>query len=644
MLAVACLLGFAVQCAGFYLFVAPAFALADTRAQALVEVTSVQPGFVEGTVRVRLRLLELDGTPLGVFRRTLADAALFPDCEPGQRFRVELELSALTADEYFYGSLADGVCLEAECLDTPVEAGRSDDLLYAARRLQAQLAAGIARYLPRAEGGTLAAMASGDRTRLTDQVTDDYQAAGMSHLLVVSGLHLSLLCGVFAPARGAGARWRRLRYLLAIALVVFMMALTGFTPSVVRAGIAALITYAGGLLLLAPDPLTSLGVAALLISFQGPYAVCDLAFQLSFAATLGVAVANVLLQPLRQRTREKGDIGSRLAAGAAGLVLPTLLAAAFTLPVQLLGGLPVSGVSLLANLLALRFVGAAVIMGMLAGLCSFSPWLDFAGRAFSLAGGLLAKLLNAIAAFCADLPLARLPLPREYSLVCFAALVLVIVAAVRLKCARWLWGALPALVVLCVLWGGFLQQDTVEISLVGSGTSPCVVAVENGQALVLFRGGQSNAEAVEECLGEMGVLLPQLTVDLRAEPAFPAPEAEKTVELAALPVLGSQKEAVCDIMVTTVRLKTGGLVLLEIAGCRVAVPTGRVVTGTPLRTDYLLTGNTDPGELSAQTLVTRVARDWQAGREWKVYYAPRGVRLLIRPGRSAVLQGGRYAL
>ena len=70
MLAVACLLGFAVQCAGFYLFVAPAFALADTRAQALVEVTSVQPGFVEGTVRVRLRLLELDGTPLGVFRRT----------------------------------------------------------------------------------------------------------------------------------------------------------------------------------------------------------------------------------------------------------------------------------------------------------------------------------------------------------------------------------------------------------------------------------------------------------------------------------------------------------------------------------------------------------------------------------------------
>ena len=31
--------------------------------------------------------------------------------------------------------------------------------------------------------------------------------------------------------------------------------------------------------------------------------------------------------------------------------------------------------------------------------------------------------------------------------------------------------ALPALVVLCVLWGGFLQQDMVEISLVGSGFS-----------------------------------------------------------------------------------------------------------------------------------------------------------------------------
>ena len=89
----------------------------------------------------------------------------------------------------------------------------------------------------------------------------------------------------------------------------------------------------------------------------------------------------------------------RLKEETLSLLLPTVFAALFTLPVQLMGGLSVSGVTVLSNLLALPLAGYCVVFGMLAGGCGFIPGLEFAARSFSLVGGLLAKLLNAVAAF-----------------------------------------------------------------------------------------------------------------------------------------------------------------------------------------------------------------------------------------------------
>lgn len=137
---------------------------------------------------------------------------------------------------------------------------------------------------------------------------------------MVSGLHLSLVCGVFATRTG---RFRRLRSAAAILLVLFMMGLTGFSPSVLRAGIGALILHLGSLFLLSADPLTSMALAAVLISFQGPYAVCDLAFQLSFAAALGVVLAGEALKMMQAKQPDDKKLPlCRLKEGALSLCCP----------------------------------------------------------------------------------------------------------------------------------------------------------------------------------------------------------------------------------------------------------------------------------------------------------------------------------
>ncbi|HJB67622.1 MAG TPA: ComEC/Rec2 family competence protein [Candidatus Fournierella excrementigallinarum] len=608
----------------------------------LAEVVSAEPGFAEDTARVRLKLLASceAGERLP---HALVSVRVFPACEEGQRFRVSLAFESLEKDEYFYSSLADGVYLQAEYQETPEFVGESGSFRYVLSRFQERFAANVARYLPNDEGAVLSAMASGDKSRLTGKINDDYRDAGISHLLVVSGLHLSLVCGVFATRTG---RLWRVRSAAAILLVLFMMGLTGFSPSVLRAGIGALILHLGSLFLRSADTLTSMGIAAVLISFQGPYAVCDLAFQLSFAAALGVVLAGERLQAMR--AKQAGDnrpsLLCRLKESAASLLLPTVFAALFTLPVQLLGGLSVSGVTVLSNLLALPLAGYCVVFGMLAGVCGFAPGLEFAARSFSLLGGLLAKLLNAVAALCAGLPLARLPLPRDYSLIVLAASACAVLCVWRLGPKRLAWLAALPLVMLGVVWAVVLERGTVELAVLGTAASPFVAAVQDGQALVVFRGGESNAEDVQEYLQSKGVDMPEWVIDLRTDASSAPPTAAHTLLLKDFAVNEAKTLPVCDIMATVIRLRRGGLVLLDVDGYKTAVPVGAANTGSPVRVDLAVTGSIKPANLRAETLIVRAAYDWQAEQASDVYFAPRGARVLIRPGRAAVLKGGNYAL
>ncbi len=640
-LPLAILAGFIVQCAGFTLHARPALSLAGRQMDVLAEVVSAEPGFAENTMRVRLKLLENSETGERL-PRVLVSVPVFPGCREGQQFRVSLDLESLEKDEYFYSSLADGVYLQAEYRESPELVGESNSFRYTLSRFQAQFASNVARYLPANEGAVLAAMASGDKSRLPDKITDDYRDAGISHLLVVSGLHLSLVCGVFATHTG---RFRRLRSAAAILLVLFMMGLTGFSPSVLRAGIGALILHLGSLFLLSADPLTSMALAAVLISFQGPYAVCDLAFQLSFAAALGVVLAGEALKMMQ--AKQPDDIRPplcRLKEGALSLLLPTVFAALFTLPVQLMGGLSVSGVTVLSNLLALPLAGYCVVFGMLAGGCGFIPGLEFAARSFSLVGGLLAKLLNAVAAFCAGLPLARLPLPRDYSLIVLAASACAVLCAWRLGFRRFAWLTALPLVALGVVWALVLEQGTVELAVLGSAASPCVAAVQDGHALVVFRGGETNAGQAQEYLQSKGIDKAEWVIDLRTDASSAAPDAVHTLSVEDFAVNEPQTLSVCDIMATVIRLRGGSLALLDVDGYKIAVPAGTANTGTPVKTDLAVTGSTEPSSLQAETLIVCAAYEWQALQGCDVYFAPRGARVLIRPGRAVALKGGSYAL
>ena len=138
--------------------------------------------------------------------------------------------------------------------------------------------------------------------------------------------------------------------LLRAAAALFYLLLTGMPVSVSRAGIVLLVALVGDFFLLPPDLLTSTSFAAILLGLQNAYAPCDLGFQLSFCAVLGVQAAATLART-EQRAAQDKPAAVKALCQVAEPVQTAVLASLGTLPVLVAHGMAASLVGVLCNLL-----------------------------------------------------------------------------------------------------------------------------------------------------------------------------------------------------------------------------------------------------------------------------------------------------
>jgi len=238
----------------------------------------------------------------------------------------------------------------------------------------------------------------GDDRGLPARVAADFRAAGLSHLLVVSGANVSLALALIAPLLRRFGLLGRLAGGLA-ALVVFA-AMTRFEPSVLRAGamsgLALLASFLGrpvaGLRLLA------LAVAGLVLI--DPFLVHSLGFGLSCAASAGILlVAEPIsrLLPGPQLIREPLAVTTAAQMGVAPVALPAF----GELP---LAALPANvAAAPAAAALSLWGLGAGVVTGLLEGLAGVAHSGPLA--LLQIPTALLARWIRTVAQLAARSPL-----------------------------------------------------------------------------------------------------------------------------------------------------------------------------------------------------------------------------------------------
>jgi competence protein ComEC len=241
--------------------------------------------------------------------------------------------------------------------------------------------------------GLLVGMALGDTSLLPGELERDFRSAGLTHLMAVSGANLAVVLAAGLWLAGVAGAGRRGLAVIGIVLVVVLVVVTRWEPSVLRAGVMAGLVLLGVASGRGPGGRRALCLAVVVLLLADPGLAGALGFQLSVVATAGVlwlgpATARALPDRIPERVRK----GVGMTLGAQATAVPALALAFGSVS---LAGLP-------ANLLGLPLAGGPMLLGVVAAATApVAPMI--ATLACRLADPFLLALI-AVARWAAGLP------------------------------------------------------------------------------------------------------------------------------------------------------------------------------------------------------------------------------------------------
>ena len=150
-------------------------------------------------------------------------------------------------------------------------------------------------YMDESEAGTLSAMVLGDKTGLDADVKDLYQAAGISHVLSLSGLHIAAvgMC-LFTILRYSGLGLFGASMISSAVMTMYGL-MTGFSTSTIRALIMFILAVIAKAIGRTYDLMSGMCLASILIIVENPYYIFDSGFLLSVLSVSGISLIYPIL-------------------------------------------------------------------------------------------------------------------------------------------------------------------------------------------------------------------------------------------------------------------------------------------------------------------------------------------------------------
>lgn len=209
-------------------------------------------------------------------------------------------------------------------------------------------------------GGFILALLSGSREYTEPSVSEHFRKAGLSHVLALSGMHLSFFASLagFAGNRFLG---KRADFWLRLAGIVFFVWFAGLSPSLFRALLCSLfMLVCGAVFCTRIDFFTVLCAVFLIHCAAFPEDMCSAAFILSYGALAGILVFSGMIQSLLERFLPQ-KIASPLAASAGAQIATAPVSASLFSAVTPIGIISSAAVSPLVSFFLLASVVAIAV-------------------------------------------------------------------------------------------------------------------------------------------------------------------------------------------------------------------------------------------------------------------------------------------
>ncbi|MDD5071381.1 MAG: ComEC/Rec2 family competence protein [Patescibacteria group bacterium] len=365
-----------------------------------------EPDIREKNVKYEINALSAETQDFASLReisgKILVTTNLYPAFSYGDELKIKCELKA---PEEFSGFAYDRYLarynIYSVCYHPKIEkigGGKGNYFYGKIFKLKGRLRDVINYSLPEPEAGLAGAITLGYKKGIGDYWQEKFSQAGLSHIVAISGLHISILAAlVMGFSLGIGLPRRKAFWLAGLFLLVYIF-LIGLPASAMRAGLMGfLVLWAMNLGRLNKLTNSLVLAAAILLLINPKLLRDDIGFQLSFLAVLGIAYFFPIFRKLAGEKR--GAV--KIFLDIAGI---TLSAQVFTLPVIAFNFGQVSLIAPISNLLVLwvlPFLLSAILTGLALGLIWPSlSWLFFFPAFLAL------KYIMAVADWLTRLPLS----------------------------------------------------------------------------------------------------------------------------------------------------------------------------------------------------------------------------------------------
>jgi len=212
------------------------------------------------------------------------------------------------------------------------------------------------------EGELLKGIIIGERGGLSLETKTSFTAAGVSHILAVSGSNVAFIAAMVFFSLELCRMHRRVRIVCACLGVLFYMLLVGNQPPVMRATVMSIVFLTGRLFEEKPNPVNSLGIAALILLGMQPRSIFDVGFQLSFVAVFSIIYFTPKTEAVLKKIPGK-TVAGRILLGVLRVAAVSLVASLGTLPLTASYFGLVSVIGLLVNIVVVPASGVSLVLG-----------------------------------------------------------------------------------------------------------------------------------------------------------------------------------------------------------------------------------------------------------------------------------------
>lgn len=155
------------------------------------------------------------------------------------------------------------------------------------------------------------AVTIGDKSDFDSYLYSIYNSSGVSHILAISGLHVTLIAFCFQKLLVFLSVSKKTSSLIAAVVVLLYASFVGFTPSVTRAAVMLLAIMLSKIFLERADSITMMFIALGILLFINPYSLFSVSLELSFLASLAILVSEPILDRVYEFFMTKAELSDK---------------------------------------------------------------------------------------------------------------------------------------------------------------------------------------------------------------------------------------------------------------------------------------------------------------------------------------------